>query len=258
MSNFITLTSDFGRSSHYLAILKSGILSQSNNINIIDICHDIKHFDIEEGAYLLKNTYKHFPKGSIHIFTIENDRNKYFPIIAELDGHYFIGSDNGFIGLLDSNKITNVIKLNNKINKEGHFLSDIIGETAGKIAKGVDILTLGNKLTNYNILLNNSIRKAKDNIVGKILYIDNYGNLISNIDKNIFENWIDNGNYKINVGYETLSNIHNSCSNVKPGESFCIFNSSDLLEIGIYYGNASQLLGMDCNSPIVIRKSINN
>ncbi len=252
MPRFITITSDFGRSSHYLAILKAGILSQNCDIKIIDICNEIKHFDIEEGAYLLKCTFKNFPKGSIHIFTVENDKNKYAPIIAKLNDHYFIGADNGFIGLLDE-KINQVFKLKIEIAEKGHFLSNL-GKCAGKIVNNFKFSDIGNKIQVFKTLCNNNVRKNKNNIVGKILYIDNYGNLITNINKNLFESWTVDNNYKISVGFENLYKINISCSKVEPGESFCIFNSSNLLEIGVYYGNASKLLGMEKNSPVVIFK----
>ncbi|MCP3659287.1 MAG: SAM-dependent chlorinase/fluorinase [Bacteroidetes bacterium] len=251
MNKFITITSDFGKSSHYLAILKAGILSKISNIKIIEICNEIKNFDIEEGAYLLKNTYKNFPNGSIHIFTIENDYTKHFPIIAEIDNHFFIGANNGFIGLIEKNKINRVIKI--KFNQESsHFLNEI-GKCAAKLANG-QFYNLEEEIKDYKLLYNNNIRKNKNNIIGKILYIDNYGNLITNIDKSSFEKWSFDNNFKISVGFENFYKINNSCSNVDPGSPFCIFNSSNLLEIGIYYGDASKLLGMQKNSPVVILK----
>ena len=97
----ITLTTDLGLKDHYVASVKGAILSQIPDINIVDITHNIDAFNISQTAYVIRNCYKNFPAGSIHILGVDAELsidNSHLAVFA--GGHYFIGTDNGTFPLL--------------------------------------------------------------------------------------------------------------------------------------------------------------
>ena len=115
----VTFTSDFGLQDYYTAIIKGAILCKDKTINIVDITHNIKNYDIVQGAYVLKNAYEHFPKGSIHILSVNNFYKKEPRFLAvRHNGHYFIGPDNGIFSLLFDDQPTDIYKLDYSKNDQ--------------------------------------------------------------------------------------------------------------------------------------------
>ena len=101
----ITLTSDWGLKDHYAGAVKGAILSKMPGARIVDISHQIPSFEIEQAAFVLKNAYSNFPKGSVHILGINTEESdKYAHTVVEVDGHFFIGTDNGIFSLLFDKK----------------------------------------------------------------------------------------------------------------------------------------------------------
>jgi len=97
----ITLTTDFGHKDHFVAAIKGAILKQVETATIVDISHEVSPFNIQECAYLLKNVYQSFPKGTIHIIGIDAEwspENEHIAVM--IHGHYFIGADNGVVSLI--------------------------------------------------------------------------------------------------------------------------------------------------------------
>ena len=102
----ITLTTDLGLKDYYVGSIKGAILKDIPSAHIIDISHDIPSFDISVASFCLKNVYKDFPDGSIHIIGVapSADENT-LHLVIEKDGHFFIGADNGIFGGLTNKKI---------------------------------------------------------------------------------------------------------------------------------------------------------
>ena len=97
----ITLTSDLGNKDSYLASVKGSIYSQLESAKIVDITNDITPFNIQQASYILRNCYQDFPKGSIHIIGVDDELSLDNEHVAvELNGHFFIGADNGIFSLL--------------------------------------------------------------------------------------------------------------------------------------------------------------
>jgi S-adenosylmethionine hydrolase len=99
--SIITLTTDFGTKDHFVGAVKGAIYNELEEAKVIDISHQITPFSITQTAYVLKNAYKNFPKGTIHIIGVDSEisvENK--PIAILLDGQYFIGCDNGILSLI--------------------------------------------------------------------------------------------------------------------------------------------------------------
>src|SRR6056300_408869 len=149
---FITLTTDFGTKDHFVGAVKGAIYTELNDAKIIDITHQISPFNITETAYILKNSYKSFPKGTIHIVGVDSELSETNKHIAlELDEHYFVCPDNGIISMIVSEiKPTKVVEINIHDRIESSFpVLDVFVQVACFIARGGNLTVIGKETTDY-------------------------------------------------------------------------------------------------------------
>lgn len=257
--SIITLTTDFGHKDYFVASLKGRILSELSDSVIVDISHEISHYDITETAYILQKAYPNFPKGTIHIVGVNALLNrKYKPMCFYFDGHYFIGADNGFISLLCDDKLPDeIVEIN--INPEAidglSPVKDIFIPVACHLARGGVMNLVGNPRTDYLRYNNLNPLYRDDRIIqGNIIYIDHFGNAVSNITKKFFEQHAQNRNFRINLRKENftaieINQIHDHYFDIVTdfkkevfvnGRPICLFNSAGSLEITTYNSNPSQ------------------
>ena len=251
--SIITIISDFGYSDHYVAALKASILKLNPNLNVIDISHDIKKFNISHAAHVLKNVYKDFPQGTIHVICVKASEKKERIVVVKMNEHYFITYDTGIFTLINLKENYTAVSVDYSI-LSSFPEKTIMGPIAAKLAANNDISTIGKPIMDLKrkYFVNPNI--AKNKIVGHILRIDHYGNLLTNISYDDFNKLEkeNSGVYEIIIGIEKLSKIHKSYFNVDAGEVFALFNENKFLEIGMNLGNASKLLGMKEDDPITI------
>ncbi|MTI19715.1 S-adenosyl-l-methionine hydroxide adenosyltransferase [Fulvivirga sp. RKSG066] len=249
----ITFLSDFGESDHYVAAVKAKILAQAPEATIIDISHQINSCDIAHAAYVLKAVYRDFPKGSIHIVAVNSVGQPGDEFIAvQLDGHFFIGTDNGLLGLVSDSQAENQVAIGNGQNTS-FPAKQIFAEAAGKLATGTPINDLGKSIPHFKKSLGRHLKANKSLISGHVIRVDHYGNLITNIDKTTFDILSKQKTYNITFGRENGRRISDNINTVDAGDIFIIFNDQGYLEIGINQGNACELLGLGYDSPVMIK-----
>ena len=252
--SIITLTSDWNSDDFYSAAVKGCILNHCPDVNIIDITHKIPPFNVAIAAFQLRYSYPHFPGGSIHIIAVNSEKSNNRPYVAlKINGHYFIGNDNGIFGLLLDNEPEEVVALEK--SDAGTFPELYFAETACQIIHTGTISALGKKHTQLyrQVPMLPAIEESVIN--GSVVYIDSYKNAITNISHELFEQigkgrsfeiFVQSNHYKI----KTLNMKYGESS---LGEMLAIFNSIGLLEISINRGNASELLNLTLNSSIRIK-----
>lgn len=244
----VTFLSDFGSSDHYVAAVKAKILGFNPQSHIIDISHQIDHYNISHAAYVLRSVFNAFPQQTVHLAAVGPENEA---IGIELNGHYFIGSNNGLFSLVSPQQATKKVLLSS--DKTLRFPArDIYAEAAAKLSGGAKLEDLGTPLENYKEMLMRQMRASKKQITGHVIRIDHYGNLITNIEEEAFNILSKNKKYAIVFARENISKVVRSISEVDPGDCFVSFNSLGLLQIGIHQGNASQLLGMTDDSTVLI------
>ena len=271
--SFITLTTDFGTKDHFVGAVKGAIYSELPDAKIIDITHQITPFSITETAYVLKNAYKSFPKGTIHIIGVDSElstENKH--IALELDEHFFVCPDNGIISMIASEiKPTKVVEINIHDRIESSFpVLDVFVQVACFIARGGNLTVIGKEIKEFKQLIEikPKVNQQQTQIIGGVIYIDNYGNVITNISKKMFTE-IGKGRrftaqakrYKFSKIYSRYNEIVNENAKDKSvfdGDCLAIFNSAGFLEIAIYksnlesVGGASSLLGLQYRDSITL------
>ncbi len=270
----ITLTTDFGLKDHFVGALKGSIYKELTEAKIVDISHEISPFNIHQCAYILKNAYKNFPEGTIHIVGLDAEptpENQHIAILV--DGHYFITANTGVIGLITSEiNPEKVVQINIPNPENGSFpVMDVFVKVACHLARGGTLEVIGrpfNELTElktYAPIITDNGNK----IVGSVVYIDNYGNIVTNIHKNLFDAYRKGRNFELNARTTKISQIHNRYSDIinfdldkanrrGPGDLMALFNSANYIELAIYksdlntVGGASTLLGLDYRDTITI------
>lgn len=273
----ITLTTDFGIKDHYVGAIKGSIYSELDSVNIVDISHSVSPFNITEASYIIKNAYHSFPPGTIHIIGIDGEltpENKHIAVF--LDGHYFICADNGIMCLLTQEIVPEKIveiNIHNHINSSFPVLDSFV-QVATHIARGGTLEVIGKpiKLIKQLIDVKPVINAATSQIMGSVIYIDNYGNVVTNITRKLF-NEIGKGrtfevqarNYKFKDIYDRYSDGINfsieKANREEDGKKLAIFNSAGYLELAIYksnpatVGGANTLFGLNFRDAITVNFS---
>ena len=246
--------SDYGLEDHYVAAAKGTLLSLSRELTIVDISHEINLSDISHGGYVLRNTFKKFPIGTVHFVAINSSRSvKNRWIGMTLEGHHFIGTDSGIFSIISNENPTLVVQIC-PITPENSGLKKV-GQAVKDLAMGSDLKHIGKIITDHLQLIDRSAKITKKSIVGHVIHIDHYGNLITNIKcKDFLEIQKINGNspFQIQVGREIFDRLQKGYDEVEPGECFVLFNSEKVLQIGINMGRASELLGIRMDSTVYI------
>ncbi len=271
----ITLTTDFGNKDHFVGSVKGALNNEISNVNIIDISNEISPFNIIEGAYIIENSYKNFPEGSIHIIGVDSEKTpEKKHLVIKLDGHFFICADNGIMSLVANRiKPEKIIDINIHNSSSSSFtVLDVFVKVAAHIYRGGSIDLVGKKIDQLKELYDiNPILNEKNNeITGNVIYIDNYENVVTNISKLVFEEFGKSRPYVINARNYKFNSIVNSYSgsikfNIKKelrkeeGKKIALFNKANFLELAIYKSNplitggASSLFGLKYRDVVTIK-----
>lgn len=250
----VTLLTDSGESDHYVAAIKARIISINPGIRIEDISHKIKPNDIAHAAFVLRAVFRDFPKGTVHLVGVDAVGAKGdLPIALQLEDHFFVGADNGLFGLISDKTHQNLISLNSITTISTTFPErDIFAPAAVKLASGISLSDLGKPLPVFKKMIDRQVKATKKQITGSVVRVDGFGNLITNIPREAFEILSKEKVYTIQFGGEKFRRIHTDYHQVEEGECVILFNSLNMLEIGIFKGNASDLLGLAYDSVVTI------
>ncbi len=273
----ITLTTDFGRKDHFVSAVKGAIYSLLPETSIVDISHEISPFNITETAYILKNAYKSFPKGTIHIVGVDSEmtlENKHIALL--LNDQYFICPDNGIMCLIASEiHPAKIVEINIHDRVETSFsVLDVFVNVACHIARGGTLEVIGKPLSEITKMVELQPQVISETkLIGSVIYIDNYGNVITNITQELFNKIGKGRKFTISAGRYTFKKVLNKYSDIvnfelpvsernSAGSKLALFNSGNYLEIAIYksnlqtVGGASSLLGLGYRSTISIEFEI--
>ncbi|HEX5002772.1 MAG TPA: SAM-dependent chlorinase/fluorinase [Bacteroidia bacterium] len=241
----ITLTTDWGTRDFFVAALKGELLKQCPNVPVIDISHHVKQYDIIEGALILRNSWSHYPEGTVHVVgLIAHGGHKSSAIALKHKGHYFIGNNDGFFSLAFD-----------EVPSEKYYIMDakgamvipslqVLADSAAYLAKGGKVSDMGKPVDDYLVKTMFQPYLEDDSISGAVIYQDSFGNLITNVTSELF-NRIGGGRaFEIHLRMREymLSNISTDYKEAGPGNMLVLFNSSGYLEIAICEGNAAELL----------------
>lgn len=248
----ITLTTDFGLKDHFAGAVKGAIYSQLEGAHIVDISHNISPFHITEAAYIIQNAYQNFPEGTIHIIGIDAEQHPENEHIAVLlDGHYFICANNGIISLITRNILPEEmveINIHDRIRTNFTVL-DVFVQVACHIWRGGKLGVIGRQITEVREITGiMPVVKENNQIIGNVIYVDNYGNVVTNITKKLFEAVGKGRDFKMTARTAHFTKIFTRYSDAinfdiekakreEDGKKLAIFNSAGYIELAIYKSN---------------------
>ncbi len=243
MSSIITLTTDFGQSI-YTGILKGVISSINSGLTIIDISHNVSKFNVSEAKFILENSYFYFPFRTVHLAVIDpgvgSERKS---IVVKTEKYFFVGPDNGIFSFINRNeieKIYEIITNNSRISNTFHG-RDIFAPIAAKIASSHPVSDF---LKEIEPRATFTFFSKSATIEYKVVYIDEFGNIILNLKKNHFLMSINDRGTKWILNYKNkkFDKLANNYFSVNKGEFLLLINSLGYLEISCREGNAAEQL----------------
>ena len=270
----ITLTTDFGEKDHFAGAIKGAIYSELPDVRIVDISHSVAPFNVPEAAYIIQNAYSSFPKGTIHMIGIDselNPENKH--IAVQLDDHYFICANNGIMSMICSDiSPQKIVEINIHDRVATSFpVLDVFVNVACHIARGGTLEVIGKVIATIKPIKNliPFVNDEKNQIIGSVIYIDNYGNVVTNIKRGFFESIQKSRNYGISARNYKFKKIYDKYSDAinfdipeekryDAGKGLVVFNSSQYMEIAVYksdcntVGSASSLMGLKLRDTVTI------
>ncbi len=260
-NSIVTLLTDFGTKDHYVASMKGTILTINPRCTLIDITHDTRPHDIREGAFLLGSAYAAFPKGTIHLSVVDPGvGSPRRPILLVTANYFFVGPDNGlFTVALKKEKVKKGIGLTNP----RYFLSplsrtfhgrDIFAPVAAYLSLGVKPEAFGPGLDSWTELDFEKPRIGKGSLMGEILHIDTFGNLITSIDEKQLVQFADDHPFVIKIGKRTIHDLKKGYWEGKRNQPMALIGSGGFLEISIREGNAQEVLRVKRGNRIEISR----
>ena len=272
--SIITLTTDYGLKDHFVGALKGKILSEYPEASLVDISHDIDPFNTFEASYIIGAAYSSFPKGTVHLIGVDMEFNKENQhIVIQWNNHYFIAADNGILSMLTQKIVPQkivTINIHDRLPSDANDL-DVFVKVACHIAKGGLLNVIGKELKNTKQVtdLQSVIADDGNSIKGYVIYIDHFGNVVTNISKKQFLEVAKGRSYEIVLRTKNIKTILPNYSAIASsekypiknyeGEKLAIFNTAGFLEIAVFrsnpskLGSANSLLGLNYRDVITIK-----
>lgn len=252
--SIVTLTTDFGTQDFYVGALKGALLRQHPGLVLVDIAHDIKPYNIVEGAFALRQAWPEYPEGSIHLLAVNAvyAQEQRFAAVRQA-GHFFLAPDNGLLTLLFDKLPSGDIRFLPTEIQTPFAVKTIFPKAVAHLAAGGDFESLGepgdallHRISLQPVITPTTIR-------GTVIHVDYFENAVVNVRRDIFE--------KVGAGRafslffkrnDPITQLSTSYCDVPVGDPLCMFNSSDYLEIAVNMGRAATLLGLKVEDVVEI------
>ncbi|MFQ5867539.1 MAG: S-adenosyl-l-methionine hydroxide adenosyltransferase family protein [bacterium] len=257
----IALLTDFGLNDNFVGVMKGIIYRINPGVRIVDLCHQVESHNISEAALLLKSSYPYFPEGTVFLVVVDPGVGTMRKsVIVETERYLFVAPDNGVLSFLMKRDVKRIIQITN----EEYFLKpvsrtfhgrDIFAPVAAHLSKGENVEKFGPQVREIGRLEFPEPQVKKKRLVGEVIYVDHFGNLITNINQDTFLRYIEGKKFQIVIGKAKISKISSSYEEGKQGLPIAVFGSFHNLEISFYRDNAFRRLNLNKGSKIYIQKS---
>jgi hypothetical protein len=256
-SGIITLTTDFGLSDPYVAMMKGVILSINSSATLVDVTHQIGTGAISQAALLIRETFSYFPGGTVHLAVVDPGVGSNRRLIAlEAADHFFVGPDNGLFGTVVRD-FTGAKAV--QLTQSRYFLPaithtfhgrEIFAPVAAHLSLGLSLASLGPAVLDLTTLTTSEPSIEDGVLCGQIIRTDHFGNLVTNISGETLTDFLQGVPPRISAGKLVIRKLNRIYSDCEEGEPLALINSSGLLEIAVNLGRASEYIGLN-NGEIV-------
>jgi len=250
-SGIITLTTDFGLSDPYVAMMKGVILSINPSARLVDVTHQIGTGSISQAALLIRETFPYFPEGTVHLTVVDPGVGSDRRLIAlQAGAHFFVGPDNGIFwpvfqdfGGAKAVHLTQPRYFLPSITRTFHG-REIFAPVAAHLSLGLSLESLGPSIHDLAKLTVPQPFVKEGVLCGQIIRVDNFGNLVTNIPSRDLLNFLESGPLRIKAGKLVIRKLSRIYADCEEGEPLALINSSNLLEIAVNLGRASEYIGL--------------
>lgn len=252
--SIVTLTTDFGSSDPYLGIMKGVILNINPEAELVDLCHDIRSYDVMEAAYVVAQAYRYFPPRTIHLVVVDPGvGTARRPILVSADRWLFVAPDNGVLSVVFANEENASVR---HITSSHYFMEpvsntfhgrDIFAPVAGWLSRRVEYEKFGDLITDYVRFATPQPKRLNEHLLkGVVVRVDRFGTLTTNLTPaDVPELFGQNPPaFKIVVGKAEITQLKQAYAEGAQGEVFAIVGSAGYIEIAANRASASQALGV--------------
>ncbi|HVP36037.1 MAG TPA: SAM-dependent chlorinase/fluorinase [Terriglobales bacterium] len=255
-NKIITLTTDFGKAGGYAGAVKGVLLEINPNLKIVDVTHEVSCFNVLEGALVLNSFYQFFPKGTIHLAVVDPGvGGKRKGILIRTDNYFFVGPDNGIFSFVyEQERVRKMVNITNseyflRKPSSSFHARDIFAPVSAYLSLGVKPGEFGSPAQDcYKLKLPQPLYR-KDHLLGEIIYIDGFGNLITNISSSLISN---KSSVRIRVRSKIINHLSQYYEEEKNGKLLALIGSGNFFEISVNQGNAQRLLKAKVGDKITI------
>lgn len=257
-ARIITLLTDFGTVDPYVAQMKGVLLGMCPAAHIVDITHHVEAHDVVGGAFRLAEAVPYFPPGTVHVAVVDPGVGTERPILAAgLGGHYVVLPDNGLITFLTRRlPLEELVQVRNQ-----RFLPqdpsrtfhgrDIFAPLAGWIANGLGLARLGPRPQTYTLLEIPEPQQQDGALVGQVIYVDHFGNLVSNVSQaHVDRAGLSLERVHVTCGRHEIGPVRGTYGNAEEGRLLTLVNSMGFVEVAVNRGRACDELEAAIGSEI--------
>jgi len=259
---FVTLTTDFGSSDHYVGTMKGVVYNINPEARVVDISHDVQSYDVLDGALTLAQAYSYFPWGTIHVVVVDPGvGSARRPILARSEKYFFVAPDNGVLSLVLEREQRVSVR---HVTAKNYFLHpvsqtfhgrDIFAAVAGWLSTGLESSDFGQEIGDYvrfSIPPPRAIEQGR--IQGMVLKVDKFGNMVTNLSpRDIPQLFAPRPpEFKIAMGKHEITQLRSTYAEGASGEIFGILGSMGLLEISMNRGSAARALEAGKGTEVVV------
>lgn len=256
----ITLTTDFGISDWFVGTMKGVMAGIARHAQIIDITHAVPPGNIRAGAFALRSACRYFPKGTIHVAVVDPGVGSHRRALAvRTRNSTYVGPDNGILSwalALEEVLAVHSLDLSQyflpQVSRTFHG-RDVFAPVAAHLANGLPVEKLGWKLTNYVRLPWPEPEQRDSGIVGEVVYIDHFGNAITNLDTASLAEATAGKQVEVLLGRRRVGPLSSCYASVPKGKSTAVLGSSGFLEIAVNGGNAARALRIEVGTVVTAR-----
>jgi S-adenosylmethionine hydrolase len=258
----IALLTDFGSRDHYAGVMKGVALGICPDATLVDITHDILPHDVVGGALELAGAYRYFPRGTVFLVVVDPGVGSARRGLGADTGDYrFVAPDNGVLSaVFEESPPKKVVDLTERryarptVSRtfEGR---DRFAPAAAWLAKGIELSGLGRPVHDYQRLALPVPTMEGSALLGDVVRVDRFGNLVTNIDRKTFDRIAAQGGLEITVNGQVIPKVVGTYAESGPGEACALFGSTDHLEIAVNGASAAEHLGSARGSRVRIAKA---
>ncbi len=257
----ITLSTDFGLADHYAGAMKGAILTLNPSATIVDITHSIGPGDIFGGAFVMAGACGFFPPRSVHVGVVDPGvGGPRRGVVIETERFFFVGPDNGLLSLAaERDGIRRIVEIRNekfmrpRVSKTFHG-RDIFGPVAAHLSLGAGLCEFGPLTRDLDMIRMPEPEALEGSLLGEVIHIDTYGNIITNIGESLIEENLGSGEVEVLIKGREVKGLYRSYASLEPGIPGALLGSSGYMEIALREDGAAGLLGVEMGEKVRVRR----